>query len=244
MKRIIIPICLLLFVIIDASAIGLDAKAMAMRTDLSKLDRINNLTELPIGLNAETYVNAKKSVVDDDAYLQAIQGFSIILALNLPIWDKYKIGNSVGNKISTLVPLLLMAQISMSHFDVDPNSIFLRNFIIGVWLGYYMNGYKDSQYKFKFSQFMVGVLATLYLNDYFSIANSAFLIYVTVKMGMILEKHKWSDGNISSGSNTSFGVFPAIGAEYKVAASLLVFVALGYNPFGIFEAGVRLNLNK
>ncbi len=245
MKRTLTSIFILLFIVIDVSAIGLDTKAMASRTDLSKLSSIRNMRELPIGLDVATYVNAKKSVAMDDDYHKLIQGFAILLALNLPIWDKYTISNSVGNKISTLVPLILIAQLSMTHFGVDENSIFLRNFIIGLWMGYYMNGYKDDLYKLRFSQFMVGVLATLYLNDYFSMASSAFLIYFTLKMGMIFQKDKWTQGdNSNTQSKTEFGVFPALGIEYAVARNFLIFAALGYNPFGIFELGARLNLSK
>jgi len=142
-----------------------------------------------------------------------------------------------------------MAQTPISKLGVDANSIFFRNFIVGIWMGYFMNGFEESAdnywYKNKFSIFMVGVLTTLYLNEYFSMQSAAFLFYVTLKMGVIFEKDSWEyDNGKDSESQTRFGVFPAIGAEYLLVQSLAVFMAIGYNPYGWAEFGLRLNLGK
>ncbi len=251
MKRITIIICITLFAISEMSAIGIDSKSMANQTNLERLSYINNIKTIPIGLNVEAHIKNNKSIKADDTYLQRIQRLSILFAINFTVWNKHKISDEfdIGDRISSFVPLLLMAQMPLSKFGVDSDSDFLRNFLVGIWLGYYMDGRKTDfdDYKNKYSTFMIGVLATLYLNEYLSITNSAFLVYVTLKMGVLLQKDKWGYNgfdNNSGGSEsfTKFGVFPAIGAEYFVANTLAVFATLGYSPFGWMELGVRLNL--
>ncbi len=175
--------------------------------------------------------------------------FSILVAANFTVWSKYKISDTydIGDRISTYIPFLLMAQLPLSKLGVDTNSIFVRNFIVGSWLGYYMDGRKtdSDNYKNKYSTFMIGLLATLYLNEYFSITNSALLVYVTLKVGIIFEKDRWGyDGDWTDETWTKFGVFPAIGAEYLLVKNLAVFAAIGYNPYGWMELGLRLNLGK
>jgi len=249
MKKITILICVLAFAILEASAVGLDSKAMAMRTNLARLRNINNLKNIPIGLDVETHMKAKKLVEANDEYIRRIQRISILLAVNFTVWNKRKISDTydIGDRISTYIPFLLMAQMPLSKFGIDANSVFLRNFIVGVWLGYYMDGRKTDydNYKNKYSTFMIGVLATLYMNEFLSITDSAFLLYVTLKMGIIFEKDQWGyDGGKNVDSWTKFGIFPAVGAEYFFINSLAVFAAIGYNPYGWMELGLRLNLGK
>lgn len=249
MKRSTVLLCLLLFAISEASAVGLDSKAMAMKTSYSTLQSINNLKTLPIGLDVNAYINSKNAIEADDDYILRAQTIAILLAINFTLWDKYAFSVDYGNKISSLIPLLLMAQMPISKISSNANSILMQNLILGIWLGYYMNGYKDSDsaytFKNKFSIFMVGVLATLYLNELLTIQNCAVLFYFTLKMGVIFEKDTWEfEDNKDSESWTKFGVFPAIGAEYFFTKSLAVFAAIGYNPFGWAEFGVRLNVGK
>lgn len=92
---------------------------------------------------------------------------------------------------------------------------------------------------------MFGLLATLYLNVYFSLTSCAVLFYVTLKMEPILENNFWeSDDYSDSESSTKFGIFPAVGAEYFITPVFAIFAALGYNPYGGAEFGLRLSVGK
>lgn len=249
MKNTAIFICILAFSFSDGFAIGLNSKAMAERTTLTRLNSINNIKKLPLGFDVESYVNKKKSTASSDEYFQRIQRLAILLAINFTVWDKYSYSdsNDNGDRISSYIPLILMAQMSLSKFGVDANSVFLRNFIVGMWLGYYKDGRNFDSFNFEntYSTFMIGVLATLYLNEYFSMTDSAILLYVTLKMGALFHKNTFTDYDYNdTQSETKFGIFPAFGAEYFLAKSFAIFAAIGYNPYGWMEFGLRLNIGK
>ncbi len=51
MKNITILICILFITVSEVYAVGLNSKAMALRTSRLKLEQIINLKELPIGID-------------------------------------------------------------------------------------------------------------------------------------------------------------------------------------------------
>ncbi len=248
MKKTTIILCVLALSLQQSFAVGLNAEALAKRTSLQQLGKVIHMKSLPIGVTPKAAVTTKLTEGSSEDYYRRIQAFSMLLAINFTVWNKYTIYESnLGDRKSSVIPFLIMAQTGLFRNSESP---VLSNLILGLWFAFYKDGYSDNagdgyDYTGSFRSTMFGILATLYLNEFLSMQQSPLLFYFTLKMGLIMQQDKW-DGFEFSGSEsfTRFGVFPAIGAEYFIINQLAAFIALGYNPFGWGEFGLRVKFGK
>ena len=248
MKKTTILLCVFALSFQQSFAVGLNSEVLAKRTNLHRLSNVINMKSLPIGVNPKAAITTKMAEGSDEDYYRRIQAFSLLLAINFTVWNKYTIyEDGFGDRNSSLIPFLIMAQ--MSPFKNQQSAV-LNNLILGLWFAYYNDGFSDNagdgyDYSQSVRTMMFGIFATLYLNEFLSMQQSPLLFYFTLKMGLIMQRDKWdSFGTAGSESSTKFGVFPALGVEYFFINQLAAFIALGYNPLGWGEFGLRVRFGK